>query len=249
MTEKAVLTLVHMARSLRKIFQKHKVKVVTDGPMEEMLKISNTKGRLAKWVVELRTHYISYIQRKEAEGQVVKKFIRQGEQVLGVSNKNNERASRSKEKPQEELVPAPRAWRLYMGKEPIKEGSGVGMILVILEEKVYSYAICLNVYTSKDSMDYEALLAGLVASADRGMKDLHVFVGSKLLVDQVEGSRVPRNKEVHEEILDATASFHMFQITHLPKALNPKAEALTGLASIRLEFLNREVLVGIKTRP
>nr|GEU82241.1 reverse transcriptase domain-containing protein [Tanacetum cinerariifolium] len=40
-----------------------------------------------------------------------------------------------------------------------------------------------------------------------------------------------------------------FWIMHLPKKLNPKAEVLTGLATIKLEFLNKEVLVGIKTRP
>ncbi|GKD74584.1 reverse transcriptase domain-containing protein [Tanacetum coccineum] len=126
------------------------------------------------------------------------------------------------------------------------------MILVSLEKKVYSYAIRLNFYASEDSMDYEALLVGLVASVGSGMKDLHVFVGSKLLVDQVEGSRVPRTKETkkyREEIMDATAPFHTFWITYLPKALNPKAESLTELAFIRLEFLNQEVPVGIKTRP
>ncbi|GJX32948.1 putative reverse transcriptase domain-containing protein [Tanacetum coccineum] len=91
-----------------------------------------------------------------------------------------------------------------------------------------------------------------VASVGRGMKDLHVFVDSKFLVDQVEGNRVPRTegaKRYREEIMDATAPFHRFRITYLPKALNPKAETLTGLASIRLEFLNQEVSVGVKTRP
>ncbi|GKA31674.1 reverse transcriptase domain-containing protein [Tanacetum coccineum] len=126
------------------------------------------------------------------------------------------------------------------------------MILDSPEGKVYLYAIHLNFYASGDNMDYEALLAGLVAFAGKGMKDLHVFEGSKLLVDQVEGSRILRTKEAKrymEEIIDATALFHRFRITHLPKALNPKAEALTGLASIILEFLNQEVSVGIKTRP
>ncbi|GKD49351.1 reverse transcriptase domain-containing protein, partial [Tanacetum coccineum] len=145
---------------------------------------------------------------------------------MRVLDKNNKEASISKEKPQEELVLAPMAWRLYVGREPSKEGSGVGMILVSLEKKVYSYAIRLNFYASEDSMDYEALLVGLVASVGSGMKDLHVFAGSKLLVDQVEGSRVPRTKETKkymEEIMDATAPFHTFWITYLPKALNPKA--------------------------
>ncbi|GKC83388.1 hypothetical protein Tco_1139105, partial [Tanacetum coccineum] len=49
--------------------------------------------------------------------------------------------------------------------------------------------------------------------------------------------------------MDATTSFHRFQIMYLPKALIPKAEVLTGLATIKLEFLNQEVSVGVKTRP
>ncbi|GJZ98492.1 reverse transcriptase domain-containing protein [Tanacetum coccineum] len=131
--------------------------------------------------------------------------------------------------------------RLYIGRDPSKEGSGVGMILVDPMEREYSHAICLNFQASEGDMDYEALLAGLVASAGQGMKDLHVFVDSRLLVDQVEGNKIPRIEEAKrymENIMDVTTPFHMFWIAHLPKALNPKAEALTGLASIQLEFLN-----------
>ncbi|GJR83598.1 reverse transcriptase domain-containing protein [Tanacetum coccineum] len=79
-TEKAVLTLVHTARSSRTTFRKHQVKVITDRPVEEMLKLSGTEGRLAKWAAELRTYHVSDI-----EGQVVKKFFGQGEQTLYVT--------------------------------------------------------------------------------------------------------------------------------------------------------------------
>ncbi|GKB62893.1 hypothetical protein Tco_0919079, partial [Tanacetum coccineum] len=77
-------------------------------------------------------------------------------------------------------------------------------------------------------------------------------IDSRMLVDHVEGSRIPRTKEAKkymEEILDATTPFHRFRITHLPKSLNLKREALTRLTSIRLELLNQEVSVGSKTRP
>ncbi|GJZ65435.1 retrovirus-related pol polyprotein from transposon TNT 1-94 [Tanacetum coccineum] len=155
-------------------------------------------------------------QKERSRGESGEKVFRHGGQVLRVSDKNNEGAFGSKEKPQEELGT----------KEPRKEGS--------------------------DRMDYEALLARLVASAGKGMKYLHVFVGSKLLVDQVEESRVPKSKKIkkyREEIMDATSPFHRFWITHLLKALNPKAEVLTGLTSIRLEFLNQEVSAGVKKDP
>ncbi|GJY99851.1 reverse transcriptase domain-containing protein [Tanacetum coccineum] len=67
-TEKMVHALIHMTRSLNTIFRKHKVRVVTDGPMKEILKLFRKEGRLARWAAEIRTYDISYIPRKEAEG-------------------------------------------------------------------------------------------------------------------------------------------------------------------------------------
>ncbi|GKE97270.1 reverse transcriptase domain-containing protein [Tanacetum coccineum] len=128
-----------------------------------------------------------------------------------------------------------------MGKESIEEGSGVGIILVSPNEKMNSYAIYLKFNASDHVMDYEALLAGLVASVSKGMKDLHVFMDSPKLVAQIEGNHTPameQERKYKKEIMDATAPLHRFQITHLPKILNSKAEVLTGLTTIKLEFLN-----------
>ncbi|GJR85991.1 hypothetical protein Tco_0210002 [Tanacetum coccineum] len=83
----------------------------------------------------------------------------------------------------------PRAWRLYLGKETIEEGLGVGLILVSPEERMHSYAIRLKFNTFDHAIDYEALLAGLAVSISK------------------------------------------------------------GLATIKLEFSNYEVSMGIKTRP
>ncbi|GJT23244.1 hypothetical protein Tco_0893181 [Tanacetum coccineum] len=65
-----------------------KVKVITDGPMEEILKLSEKEGRLAKWTTEIRTYDISYIPKREAEGSVVKKFFGQEEQEEETSDAN-----------------------------------------------------------------------------------------------------------------------------------------------------------------
>ncbi|GKB28296.1 reverse transcriptase domain-containing protein [Tanacetum coccineum] len=139
-----------------------------------------------------------------------------------------------------------------MGKEIIEEGLGVGIILVSPDENMHSYAIRLKFNASDHAIDCEALLAGLAASISKGMKDLHVFMDSLKLVAQIEGNHTPtmeQEKRYKKEIMDATAPFHRFRITHLPKILNSKAEVLTGLATIKLEFLNQEVSIGIKTRP
>ncbi|GJR27151.1 gag-pol polyprotein [Tanacetum coccineum] len=251
-TEKRVQALIHTARSLRTVFRKHKVKVVTDGPMEETLKLSGREGRLGKWATEIRTYEISYVQRKEVEGSVIRKFFGQGEQVEKIPNANEGGTLNLSKKLNTKSTPTPRAWRLYLGKEAIEEGSGIGIILVSPEEKMYSYAIRLKFKASNYAMGCEALLAGLAASASQGMKDLHVFIDSLTLVAQVEGNHTPateQERRYKKEIMDATVPFYRFRIIHLPKILNLKAEVLTGLATINLEYLNQEVSVGIKTRP
>ncbi|GKE11339.1 reverse transcriptase domain-containing protein [Tanacetum coccineum] len=117
---------------------------------------------------------------------------------------------------------------------------------------MYSYAIRLKFKASNHAMDCEALLVGLAASANQGMKDLHVFIDSLTFVAQVKGNHIPateQERRYKEEIMDATVPFYRFRITHLPKILNLKAEVLIRLATIKLEFLNQKVSVGIKTRP
>ncbi|GKD67561.1 reverse transcriptase domain-containing protein [Tanacetum coccineum] len=190
-TEKMVQVLIHTTRSLRAIFRKHKVKVVTDRPIEEIMKLSEREGRLAKWAAEVWTYDISYIQIKEADGSVVKKFFGQGEQVQETPDANKGGTFNLNKKLQAKLTPTPRTWRLYMGKEAIEEGSGVGIILVSPDEKMHSYVIRLKFNAFGHAIDCKALLAGLAASISKGMKDLHVFMDSQKLVAQIEGNHTP----------------------------------------------------------
>ncbi|GKB09300.1 reverse transcriptase domain-containing protein [Tanacetum coccineum] len=51
--EKLALVLVHAARRLRRYFQGHTIKVITDKPISQILDNREATGRLAKWGVEL----------------------------------------------------------------------------------------------------------------------------------------------------------------------------------------------------
>ncbi|GKB16931.1 reverse transcriptase domain-containing protein [Tanacetum coccineum] len=101
------------------------------------------------------------------------------------------------------------------GRETIEKGSGVGIIMLSLEEKMYSYVIRLKFNASNYAMDYEALLTGLTVSVSKGMKDLHVFIDSPKLVSQTEGNHMPAMEEERKykkEIMDATAPFHSQEV-------------------------------------
>ncbi|GKB78536.1 reverse transcriptase domain-containing protein [Tanacetum coccineum] len=165
-------------------------------------------------VAEVRIYDISFIQRKEAKGSVVKKFFGQGEQVQETPDENERGMINLSKKLQAKSTPTPRAWRLYLGKETIKEGSGVGIILVSLDEKMHSYAIRLKFNASDHVIDCETLLAGLAAFVSKGMKDLHVFMDSPKLIAQTKGNHMPATEQemkYKKEIMEATTPFHRYQ--------------------------------------
>ncbi|GKB22761.1 reverse transcriptase domain-containing protein, partial [Tanacetum coccineum] len=148
---------------------------------------------------------------KEVEGSVIRKFFGQGEQVERIPDPNEEGTLNLSKKLHAKSTLTPRAWRLYLGKEAIEEGLGVRIILVSPEEKMYSFVIRLKFKAPNYAMDCEALLAGLAASANQGVKDLHVFIDSLTLVTQVEGNHTPsteKERKYKEGIMDVTVPFY-----------------------------------------
>ncbi|GJX68086.1 hypothetical protein Tco_0303813 [Tanacetum coccineum] len=108
-------------------------------------------------------------------------------------------------------TPTPRAWMLYLGKQTIEEGLGVGIILVSPEERMHSYVTRLKSNISDHAIDCEALLAGLAASIRKHMKDLHVFMDLPNLVAHTEGNHMLATKQERKykkEIMDATSPFY-----------------------------------------
>jgi len=61
--EKLVLSLVHATRKLPHYFQAHTVYVLTEYPLQSLLKRSDFTGRIAKWGTRLSSFDIRYRSR------------------------------------------------------------------------------------------------------------------------------------------------------------------------------------------
>ncbi|GJS62277.1 reverse transcriptase domain-containing protein [Tanacetum coccineum] len=202
--EKLVMALVHAARQLRRYFQAHPIKVITDSLIGQVLNNSGASGR-----------------------------------VEDIPESSNAR---------EDLTPDPRAWRLYTDGASNNEGSGAGLILIALDDVEYSYALRLNFSNSNNDAEYEALLAGLQIAKEMQVKDIHIFVDSKLVASQVEGSYEAKGERMikyREKVLELAGVFNRFRITHMPIAENMKANALSKLAAVQFDHLSKEVLVEV----
>ena len=73
--EKLVLALVHATRKLPHYFQAHTVFILTEYPLQSLLKRSDFTSRIAKWGTRLGSFDIRYRPRSSVKGQVLADFI------------------------------------------------------------------------------------------------------------------------------------------------------------------------------
>ncbi|GJY35548.1 reverse transcriptase domain-containing protein [Tanacetum coccineum] len=236
--EKLSLALVHAARRLRRYFQAHPIKVISDSLIGQVLNNSGASGRLAEWAVELGAYGITYVPRVAVKGQVLADFLADTPAEINVTPEvaNNPKVEDILESSnaREDLTPGLRAWRLYTDGASNNEGSEAGLILIALDNVEYSYELRLNFSNSNKDVEYEALLAGLRIANEMQVKDIHAFVDSKLVASQVEGSYEAKGERMikyREKVLELAGVFNRFRITHIPRAENKKVDALSMLAA------------------
>ncbi|GJY55574.1 reverse transcriptase domain-containing protein [Tanacetum coccineum] len=73
--EKLILALVSASKRLKRYFQAHKVVVITDQPIKQLLSNPKVTGRLLKWRFELEEHDIQYRPRTSVKGKILADFI------------------------------------------------------------------------------------------------------------------------------------------------------------------------------
>ena len=73
--EKAILAVVHAMRKLLHYFQSHTVVVLTQLPLESLLRNADYTGRIAKWGTILGVFEIKYMSRTSVKGQVLADLV------------------------------------------------------------------------------------------------------------------------------------------------------------------------------
>jgi hypothetical protein len=74
MQQKLLYTLLIASRKLRHYFQGHLIKVVTDRPLETILRNPNVTGRVAEWAMELQPFEISFETTKVIKSKALAEF-------------------------------------------------------------------------------------------------------------------------------------------------------------------------------
>jgi hypothetical protein len=74
MQQKLLYSLIITSRKLHHYFQGHPIRVVTDQPLETILRDPNITGRVAEWAVELQPFKISFETTKVIKIKVLAQF-------------------------------------------------------------------------------------------------------------------------------------------------------------------------------
>ncbi|XP_022865611.1 uncharacterized protein LOC111385455 [Olea europaea var. sylvestris] len=75
-------------------------------------------------------------------------------------------------------------WKLYVDGSSTRERSGVGVVLISPEHRIFCETLPFNFKASNNEAEYEALIAGARMASGLGISDLIIHCDSQLIVNQ-----------------------------------------------------------------
>ncbi|XP_025636205.1 uncharacterized protein [Arachis hypogaea] len=213
--EQLALALITTARRLRHYFQGHTIIVRTNQPLRQILTKPELAGRLIKWSVELSEFDIQYEPRKTLKSQVLADFI---------SEMNNDTHNTEVR------------WSMHVDGASNKEGSGAGILLKEGDKVVAEQSLQFRFNASNNQAEYEALLAGLKLALQLQVPRITAYCDSSLVVHQIKGEFQVKDPLLEKYWLitkDLISKFKEFNIIHVNREQNTRADVLSKLATTR----------------
>ena len=217
MYKRQALAVVFSARRLRHYFHSFTVVVMTNLPIQKVLQKPDVAGRMVRWVVELSEFDIQYEPRGFIKGQVYANFV--AELSPGGDPQEVELGSQ---------------WMLSVDGSSNQQGSGAGIILEGPNGVLIEQALRFSFKASNNQAKYEALIARMLLAKEMGAQSLVAKSDSQLVTGQVTGEYQAKDPQMaaylrYVEMLKG--AFAMFELVHVPREQNARADLLAKLAS------------------
>jgi ribonuclease HI len=236
MQQKLLYTLLIASRKLHHYFQGHLIKVVTDRPLETILRNPNVTGRVAEWAVELQPFEISFKTTKVIKRKALAEFTAEWTDPFA-----DEPPEVESTLPKEE---APGLWVMHFDGAFNLPGAGAGAVLTCPTGDKLFYAVQLYFRlehkVSNNIAEYEGLLAGLRVANALGIKRLIVKGDSQLVVNFSNKGYTPKDEHMAsylEEHRKMEKRFQGLELKHILQGENVEADEIAKRASHRLAQL------------
>lgn len=108
--------------------------------------------------------------------------------------------------------------------------AGGFVILDMNDQVLYESGKYLGI-TTNNQAEYHSLKGGLEAALKMGVKDVHVYMDSMLVVNQMKGIYKVKNRDlwpIHESIKALIPKFNSINFTHVPREYNKLADGMVN---------------------
>jgi ribonuclease HI len=207
--------------------------VVTDRPLETILRNPNVTGRVAEWAVELRPFEISFETTKVIKSKALAEFTAEWTDPFTDEPPEVESTLSEEE--------APGLWVMHFDGAFNLPSAGAGAVLTSPSGDKLFYAIQLcfrpEHKVSNNIAEYEGLLAGLRAANALGIKRLVIKGDSQLVVNFSDKSYTLKDEHMAaylEEHRKMEKCFQGLELKHIPRGENVEADEIAKRASHRL---------------
>ncbi|XP_068504039.1 uncharacterized protein [Phaseolus vulgaris] len=175
---------------------------MTDLPIQKVLKKPDVAGRMVKWVVELSKFDIKYEPRGQIKGQIFADFVVELSSETAQNAKDDFR------------------WVLSVDGSSNQLGSGARVILEGPNGVLIEQSLRFAFKESNNQAEYEALITGILLAKEMGAKVTGEFQ-----------AKDPQMAAYLEYVQELRRSFILFEVVHVPREQNARADLLAKLAS------------------
>jgi ribonuclease HI len=230
--EKICYAIVMSIRKLCHYFEAHRVRVLTNQPLNDIFGNQDCSGRIRKWAMELSEHVIDFEKRSAIKSQVLADFVAD--------------CTESSTYTEGPVIDTP--WQVYCNGAWGVSRAGVAAILISPSGIKLRYVARLQFTAETDNCsnnvaEYKVVLLGLHKLRAMGVQNCILKIDSKVIAGQIEKECIGRDATL-ERYLDTVRTmenyFKGFIVECFERAKNTKVDELAKVAA-RKEVLQPDV--------
>jgi ribonuclease HI len=214
--EKIGYVVVMAARKLRHYFEGHRIRVITNQPLNDLFVNKEASTQIIKWGAELSEYTVDFERRSAIKSQVLVDFV-----VDWTSPTHN---------PGEEML-AP--WVVQCDGAWCHKGVGISAVVTSPIEVVIRYAAWLifanDEHSTNDTTEYEALLLAIRNMKVLGQQTFIIKTDSKVIQEHIEKESEALNPVLMkylEKVREMKRHFKGHLVQHIPRDNNNEADKL-----------------------
>jgi len=227
--EKMCLALMFVVQKLRHYMQAHTIRVISKADsIKYILSRPVLSGCLAKGVVILEQYDLVYMPQKAVKGQALADFLTDhpipdnwelnddipGEEVFFI-----------------DIIPL---CEMYFDGTARQDAATAEEVLISPKKHILSYSFALMQLCFNNVAEYQALILGLQMALEMGIKDLDVYGGSQLVINQLLEEYEVMKKDLvsyHTHACQILERLDIVKLQHILRSANKMADVLENLVA------------------